>query len=38
LIVQNIGGYTRGDYLRFGLPISVAYSVGILTMLCVTYF
>ena len=37
LIVQNIGGYTRGDYLRFGLPISVAYSVGILTMLCVTY-
>ena len=38
LIVQNIGGYTRGDYLRFGLPISVAYSVGIMTMLCVTYF
>ena len=38
LIVQNIGGYTRGDYLRFGLPISIAYSVGILTMLCVTYF
>ena len=38
LLVQNIGGYTRGDYLRFGLPISVAYSVGILTMLCVTYF
>jgi di/tricarboxylate transporter len=38
LIVQNIGGYSRGDYLRFGLPISVAYSVGILTMLCVTYF
>lgn len=38
LIVQNIGGYTRGDYLRFGLPISVAYSVGILSMLCVTYF
>ncbi|MCH1603315.1 MAG: SLC13 family permease [Luminiphilus sp.] len=38
LIVQNIGGYTRGDYLRFGLPISVAYSVGILTMLCVIYF
>jgi di/tricarboxylate transporter len=38
LIVQNIGGYTRGDYLRFGLPTSVAYSVGILTMLCVTYF
>ena len=38
LLVQNIGGYTRGDYLRFGLPISVAYSVGILTMLCVTDF
>ncbi len=37
LIVQNIGGYTRGDYLRFGLPISVAYSVGILFMLSLIY-
>ena len=38
LIVQNIGGYTRGDYLRFGFPISLAYSVGILSMLNLTYF
>lgn len=38
LIVQNIGGYTRGDYLRFGFPISLAYSVGILCMLSLTYF
>ena len=37
LIVQNIGGYTRGDYLRFGFPISLAYSVGILAMLNLTY-
>ena len=38
LIVQNIAGYTRGDYLRFGFPISLAYSVGILSMLSLTYF
>ena len=38
LIVQNIGGYTRGDYLRFGFPISLAYSVGILSMLSLIYF
>ena len=38
LIVQNIGGYTRSDYLRFGFPISLAYSVGILSMLKLTYF
>ena len=37
LIVQKIGGYTLGDYLRFGLPISVAYSVGILFMLSLIY-
>jgi di/tricarboxylate transporter len=38
LIVQNIGGYNRSDYLRFGFPISLAYSVGILSMLSLTYF
>jgi di/tricarboxylate transporter len=38
LIVQNLGSYTRGDYLRFGLPITVTYSVGILVMLHTVYF
>jgi di/tricarboxylate transporter len=38
LIVQNLGSYTRGDYLRFGLPITVTYSVGILVMLYTVYF
>ena len=38
LIVQNIAGYTRGDYLRFGLPITVTYTMGILVMLHTVYF
>ena len=38
LIVQNLGGYTRGDYLRFGFPISLLYSIGILSMLVAIYF
>lgn len=38
LIVQNIAGYTRGDYLRFGYPITLAYAVGILAMLHTVYF
>ena len=38
LIVQNIAGYTRGDYLRFGYPITLAYSVGVLAMLHTVYF
>ena len=38
LIVQNIAGYTRGDYLRFGYPITLAYTVGILAMLHTVYF
>ena len=33
LMVQNIGGYQKGDYLRFGLPVSLAYSVTVLTVL-----
>lgn len=38
LIVQNIAGYTRGDYLRFGYPITLAYTVGVLAMLHAVYF
>ncbi len=38
LIVQNMAGYTRGDYLRFGLPITMTYTVGILAMLHAVYF
>lgn len=38
LIVQNIAGYTRGDYLRFGYPITLAYAVGVLAMLHTVYF
>ena len=26
LMVQNLGGYSMGNYFRFGLPLSVAYS------------
>ena len=38
LIVQNIAGYTRGDYLRFGYPITLTYTVGVLAMLHAVYF
>ena len=33
LIVQNIGGYQKEDYLRFGVPVSIAYSVTVLVVL-----
>lgn len=33
LMVQNIGGYHKRDYLRFGLPVSVAYSLTVLAIL-----
>ena len=33
LMVQNIGGYHKRDYLRFGLPVSVAYSCAVLALL-----
>ena len=38
LIVQNVGGYRRRDYLRWGAPISVIYSIGMLSMLHWVYF
>jgi di/tricarboxylate transporter len=33
LMVQNLGGYRFTDYLRFGLPVSVAYTVTVLVLL-----
>jgi len=38
LIVQNLAGYTRGDYLRFGYPITLTYTIGVLAMLYAVYF
>ena len=33
LMVQNLGGYTRADYLRFGWLISLSYSIVVLVLL-----
>jgi len=33
LMVQNLGGYGMRDYVRAGLPVSLAYSVVVLTLL-----
>ena len=33
LMVQNLGAYRFRDYLRFGLPVSVAYTVTVLVLL-----
>ena len=33
LMVQNLGGYSRGDYVRFGWPVSLAYSTVVLVLL-----
>jgi di/tricarboxylate transporter len=33
LMVQNLGGYTRADYLRFGWLVSLAYSAVVLFLL-----
>jgi len=33
LMVQNLGGYQRADYLRFGLPITLVYSTVVLLLL-----
>jgi di/tricarboxylate transporter len=27
LMVQNLGGYELRDYFRFGLPLSIVYSI-----------
>ena len=33
LMVQNLGGYRFADYLRYGLPLSLAYSAVVLILL-----
>ena len=33
LMVQNLGGYTRADYLRFGWLVSLSYSLVVLALL-----
>ena len=33
LMVQNLGGYSRRDYVRFGWPVSLAYSTVVLILL-----
>ncbi|MBA6411911.1 SLC13 family permease [Parahaliea sp. F7430] len=33
LMVQNLGGYALRDYVRSGLPLSITYSLVVLTML-----
>ncbi len=33
LMVQNLGGYRRLDYLRFGTPVSLAYSLAVAVFL-----
>ena len=33
LMVQNLGGYRRADYVKAGWPVSLAYTVVVLTML-----
>ena len=33
LMVQNLGGYTRLDYLKFGWPVSLTYSLVVLLLL-----
>lgn len=37
LMVQNLGGYRRGDYLRAGLPVSLVYSAVVLTLLPIAF-
>ncbi|MEM8941536.1 MAG: SLC13 family permease, partial [Pseudomonadota bacterium] len=37
LMVQNLGGYAFRDYLRCGLPLSLTYSVIVLTLLPVMF-
>jgi di/tricarboxylate transporter len=33
LMVQNLGGYRLADYFRAGLPLSLVYSVAVLTLI-----
>lgn len=33
LMVQNIGGYSMGDYFRAGLPVSLVYSTAVIVLI-----
>jgi di/tricarboxylate transporter len=37
LMVQNLGGYSRADYVRYGLPVSAVYSAVVLYLLPQAY-
>ncbi len=37
LMVQNIGGYSIGDYFRAGLPLTVVYSITVLLLIPVVF-
>ena len=37
LMVQNLGGYTLGDYFRVGLPLSISYSLLVIYLIPVVF-
>ena len=37
LMVQNMGGYVFGDYVRAGLPVSIAYSATVIYLIPVFF-
>ncbi len=37
LMVQNLGGYEFRDYLRAGLPVSIAYSITVILLLPIVF-
>jgi len=37
LMVQNLGGYEFRDYLRAGLPVSIAYSITVIVLLPIVF-
>ena len=37
LMVQNLGGYSLGDYFRAGLPMSIAYSVLVIYLIPIIF-
>ncbi len=37
LMVQNLGGYSMGDYFRVGLPLSIAYSLLVMYLIPVIF-
>ena len=37
LMVQNLGGYSIGDYFRAGLPLSIVYSIAVLVLIPILF-